>query len=505
MMKRRISQTTLDQVALALLLFACFVYFFPRWADPNQNSRLNMIIAVVDDGTFKIDKYVSNTVDYAKVGAHYYSDKPPGTAFLGIPVYAGLSALLNTPALNPMVERLATNEAFQSTLREGGSGIYTEKVRFAIAQVALTVAIPMLASVILGLLMYRLLVSMQVRPAISAAVVVGYSLLTPAFAYAGAFYSHQLCAALLFGAFMLARSEQIERTGRLLLIGLLLGYAVVSEYPVALVAGIIFVFAAYRLIKARTFGKVMWIILPAVLLGVGLMAYNNAIFGGPFNLGYGFSEQWEAQHATGFMSLTLPRWEAVWGMTFGLFRGLFVLSPLLLLSVPGYVAWWLSGRSRAAWWVCLASSLAMFAFNASSVMWWGGFSIGPRYFLPGLPFLAVGLAFALERWGKSAWMSVLAVALSIWSFIATWGLTLAGQAFPSDVIANPLADYALPNWLLGNIARNAGTILGLEGLTSLTPLFIVVLVIASLWWMLSRSAVRSPESELIVNRLEHIA
>ncbi|MCB0150355.1 MAG: hypothetical protein KDE01_22240, partial [Caldilineaceae bacterium] len=73
-------------LGIFLLLLLCYTYIFPRWADPNQNSRLNMVFAVVEDGTFQIDRYVSNTVDYAKVGEHYYSDKAPGVALLGIPV-----------------------------------------------------------------------------------------------------------------------------------------------------------------------------------------------------------------------------------------------------------------------------------------------------------------------------------------------------------------------------------------------------------------------------------
>jgi len=73
-----------------LIVFLSIIYTFPCWADPNQNSRLDMAFAVVEDGSFQIDRFVWNTVDYAKVGDHYYSDKAPGTALLGIPIYAGL-------------------------------------------------------------------------------------------------------------------------------------------------------------------------------------------------------------------------------------------------------------------------------------------------------------------------------------------------------------------------------------------------------------------------------
>ena len=92
------------QVGLFLLLSLCYTYTLPRWADPNQNSRLDMVVAVVEDGTFQIDEYVENTVDYAKVGEHYYGDEAPGVAFLGIPVYVVLKGILNRPIVDVVVK-----------------------------------------------------------------------------------------------------------------------------------------------------------------------------------------------------------------------------------------------------------------------------------------------------------------------------------------------------------------------------------------------------------------
>ncbi len=100
-MRLQTAHTRIDLLAIFFIALLSYAWFFPRWADPNQNSRLNMVVAVVDDGTFMIDKYVANTVDYAKVDGHYYSDKAPGTAFLGIPIYAGLRLVLNLPCHRP--------------------------------------------------------------------------------------------------------------------------------------------------------------------------------------------------------------------------------------------------------------------------------------------------------------------------------------------------------------------------------------------------------------------
>lgn len=486
---RALSTVRMDSFFLALILLGCYAYFFPRWADPNQNSRLDMVAAVVEDGTFVIDPYVANTVDYARVGEHYYSDKPPGTAFLGIPVYAVLKFVLDTPLVHRLVERLATSESFQATLREGGSGVYAAKVRFALAQVVLTLCISTLAAVILGILLYRVLLSMKIKRGVSLGAVLGVGLLSPAFAYSNAFYGHVLSAALLFGAFSLIRGEHPERLRNLVGVGLLLGYAVITEYPVVLIAGVLAVYLGWRLVQRRAWPRLIWAALPVLLIGGGLMAYNQAVFGGPFRLGYGYSELWETQHHTGFMSLTMPHAEALWGITFSPFRGLFFLSPLLLFSLPGFAFWWQSRRFRAEWWVSLTSVGLMLLFNASSVMWWGGFAVGPRYILPGLPFLALALGYGLSAGWERRGLRALSIALGFWSLVATWGLTLAGQAFPSDVIRNPLFEYALPNWLVGNIARNAGTILGLRGVISLLPLVGFLVVVGGIWWGQSRKAV----------------
>ncbi|MDY7080231.1 MAG: hypothetical protein SXV54_25395 [Chloroflexota bacterium] len=472
------------EILVFLILVVCYAYFLPRWADPNQNSRLDMVVAVVEDGTLQIDAYVENTVDYAKVGGHYYSDKAPGAAFLGIPVYAVLKGFLDLPIMDSVMARLASNQALQSTLREEGTGLLEHKVRFAIAQVALTFVVSALPSALLGALMYHLLRRFTARPWPCILAVLGYGLLTPAFAYAGAFYGHQLSAACLFGAFYLVfMGKEPLPTGRLLGVGLLLGYSVVAEYPSALVVGVLFLYTFYRLADKRRIG---WVMLTGALVAAGWMAYNTAVFGAPLELGYSHSELWTEQHETGFMSLTLPHWEAIWGITFSAFRGLFVLSPLLLLAMPGFVLWYRSGEHQPEFWVALTSVLAMFLFNSSSIMWWGGFAVGPRYLLPMLPFMALPIVFVFRELGERMWLRVSSIVLCAWSLIATWGLTLAGQAFPPDTLRNPLVEYAWPNWQMGNIARNLGMFLHLPGIVSLLPLLVIVVALLAALWFLSR-------------------
>jgi hypothetical protein len=61
-------------VLLFITLLVGYTYTPPRWQDWNQNSRFDLTMAIVDQGTFRIDDYVSNTGDYALVDGHAYSD-----------------------------------------------------------------------------------------------------------------------------------------------------------------------------------------------------------------------------------------------------------------------------------------------------------------------------------------------------------------------------------------------------------------------------------------------
>jgi len=60
---------------------------------------------------------------------------------------------------------------------------------------------------------------------------------------------------------------------------------------------------------------------------------------------------------------------------------------------------------------------------------------------------------------------------------AVWTETVGGQAFP-DFSPNPLFDFSLPKMLAGDIARNAGMLVGMSGYKSLLPLLAVVVLAA---------------------------
>jgi hypothetical protein len=106
--------------------------------------------------------------------------------------------------------------------------------------------------------------------------------------------------------------------------------------------------------------------------------------------------------------------------------------------------------------------------------WNGGRVDGPRYLVPMVPFLALPVAVALPVLFRTVGGRVLVVALSAWSFLATWTLFLGGLTFPTSWLRNPWLQFSLPALGHGIITPNAGAFAGLSGWASLLPLVLLV-------------------------------
>ena len=462
-----------------LTLLICYAYFFPRWADWNQNSRLDQVLAIVDQGTLSIDAYYQNTGDYAFFNGHYYSDKAPGTAFLGIPVYWVFKTLFSQALNEQVASRLAANSAFAATLNASGTGLLTEKISFFLALTFVTFFVVAVPAALLGVLFYRVLDYFSTNEGHKLVLTLAYSLATPAFAYANNFYGHQIAAVLLFGAFYLlfrmshnaasvsAPTAMKPRALVLFAVGMLLSIAVITEYPTGLIAVGLGIYALALFKQWRT---VLWMalggIVPLLLWG----AYNFAVYGTPLTVGYEYSTLWQATHRVGFLSLTFPTWGALLGITVSPYRGLFFLSAFLLWAIPGMLFFARERKYRAEFWLFVWIILSFFFFNAASAMWSGGFSVGPRYLVPMLPFLALPIIFVMNQL-RTRWAKLLFGLTVLSSFALVWTETLGGQTYPQFELG-PLWEYSLPHLAGGDIARNVGMIFGLAHWASLLPLFL---------------------------------
>ena len=454
-------------------LLACYAYFPPRWAEWNQNSRMDLTLAIVEQGRFAIDDYYQNTGDYAQYGGHIYTDKAPGLSFLAVPWYAAYRAIAQTPPAAALLDRLSRSAALAQTLREDGTGLRADKIYFAGALYFATFFTVSIASALAGVALYRFLGLFVANRRACLLATMGYALGTVALPYSSVFYGQQLAAAFILLAWeRLYRVRHAIAPPRALYVaGALLGLAVLTEFTAALPAALLALYAFTGLRRKPDIGRLILGGLPfAVLLGY----YNAVAFGSPLTSSYRYLVKFAEISSYGFQGFGPPRLDALWGITFSPFRGLFVYSPFVLLALPG---WWLMRRDavhRAEWMLSLGAFAAQLFLIACWYDWKGGFAIGPRNLLVVLPFAMLPIAVALEaawprparRWG--------AIGLIGASCLIVGLASVSGQYFPPIDVPNPLADFFLPKFQSGDVTRNLGMFAGLPSHWSLLPIIIVI-------------------------------
>jgi hypothetical protein len=158
------------------------------------------------------------------------------------------------------------------------------------------------------------------------------------------------------------------------------------------------------------------------LLGVvPLLAYNWMAFGSPLHLSYANV----AANHVGVLGLVPFSLHAALDLSFGA-RGLFVLTPVLAAAIGGIFVLHRRGhRGEAATAGIVAA--AYLAYNASYWAPFGGWTPGPRFLIPAIPFLALPLAAALRR------VPVLTLAFGAISAVTMFVATVTIPELPSNL------------------------------------------------------------------------
>ena len=484
-----------------LILTICYGYFMPKWADWGANSRADLVYAVGDRGVLYIDDYHENTGDKACFAGrdytgdqpcedgHYYSDKSLGPSLVALPFYIVFRGIAALPPVERFIQSGSGLGNFSDTLNPEGEGIRPEAVYEGLALTFITFFAMSIPSAILGTVVFLFAARFTKRDLYAFVLALAYGLATIAFPYSNVLYQHQMATFGMFVGFFLLWRVVYEQADLnwLWLVGVLFSLAVITEYPVAPALAVIFLWA---FIKMPNRWQLYRVVLGAIPLGLVFMGYNYLTFETVMPVGYNYSINWQTEHQTGFLSLTIPTLDRLYGLTFSPFRGIFLLSPFLLLFFPGLVMLWQQHEDQRGMVIVLALVVAaFFLYNAASVMWWGGFTVGPRYLIPMLPFMVLPIALAFNWLLKRAWGSLLTGVLIALSIFSVWSLTIAGQGWPQVEISPqtftamnssfPLFDHALPLLAQGDVARNyGGVLLGLSGLAGLIPLVLAVLCIS---------------------------
>lgn len=385
----------------------------------NERPRLLQAIAIVDHGTLAIDPVVERSIapgpDVSRAPglgpAALVPNKPPGATIPAVLAY-GLVRLGGSPELSGLTLWSRLLGAWLPTL------------------------------VLAGFLARRLGDDAHARAAVGIVV-----LATPLAAYAHVLFGHSLAAlCVCVGTTWILDGLEDRDRGRALRGGIVAALAVTVEYGAAVAAiplGVALVLAWSRGARAPVISAAIGAVLPMLALG----AYHAHVFGSPWSTGYhtvtdaGFAEI----HDRGLLGLTWPVLGDVVEDLISPHGGLFYWAPVALF-VP--LAWRLELPPRERRFVRV--NLGVFAAMVLMTLCLaqaGGWRVGPRYLVAGLPMLAPALAGLLRANDRrEGWLAALGGVV-----IASTVLNaLAANLFPHLVPGgNPLRDQLVPLLQLG--------------------------------------------------------
>lgn len=399
-------------------------------SNDGSHVALSRALALRGETSIDPDWRLTMGIDLARRDGRYYSDRPPGTAFLAMPA-VWLGHLLDpvfasTSRRSGELVRRPASRGFALTYHDTYPGA---PPLGGLQGTALLLALHTVTVGLLGLFavdrwLHRRGVAMLERR--FAVVTLGVaSLWGP---YATALFSHGSAIALMAG-FALGVEALRSRpepgvSQAATLTGLAGASAIACDYALLLAVPL----AVLLLVPRRHWVGVALGALPAA---AAVALYHHQAFGGVLRIGYQEHVTFDFAHALGttFDGSPLDGLWVLWGL--GADAGVLARSPILwaglaaLILRPGVgagagvgqTAPSASNSSPLGWLLAFAPWLLALSLHRTP---WGGGTQDYRYLTPMLPLLGLGLALAWQRWGGRPGGAAALLGLALYSLYAAW-------------------------------------------------------------------------------------
>jgi hypothetical protein len=402
-----------------------------------DSSRLAVSDSILLRGAVDIDPYWRLTIDRAFKSGHWYSDKAPGIALLAVP------AVEVVRLVDP---KLVTSSSGRQQIWLSRWPLWAVRIWGG-----------GLAFLALVFLAGRVAEGLVARAGAPVAATLGVG--TMVGSLGPTLFGHVPDALALLAAYVVATRARRPRDW--VWVGLLAGAGVLFEYPAGL-AALVLLFYAWRRGGSRA---AIATVIGGIPLAIVIGAYDWIAFGAPWRLSYRYTDNmFTAQQQQNLFGVGLPSGHGIWTLLLD-GHGLILVSPVLLAAIAGLVRF--GRRQPLEAWTAGAIALVFATYTAGYFLPNGGLSPGPRFATVALPFLLLGMPFALARW---RWVTLGLAAVSV-------GVGLFDEITWSLLNRLQFVKWPATIWSLMGASRRDGCIIllasgGLAGVVALSGVLV---------------------------------
>lgn len=420
-----------DGLLVFLFVFVVFeISVNTVWATDHATSLTQLDYALLSSHSVALGHASSVppwTVDNFHYGGQNYSALAPGSAFLALPFMAVAFALA------------------------GGYTAYGPALFWSGTFVATTGAVS-------AYFLYRI-AGLYFRRSTSVFLGLAFALSTILWPFATYFFQSDVSAMLVLAAAYFALKAGRNSGAAVvpaLFCGLATGLAFMVDYVDAVIVPI---FLAFLIVKKRreklSVAEAGITFAAGVLPGLAVIgAYNLAIFGNPFMTTEG---AYVGQSV--FAKFSTPIHYGLALNLVSLSRGLFAFAPITVIGVLGYLDALKAKEIRTEMLLLLAIFLGILLPYSAWYDPAGGLSFGPRFIVPGIPFLMLPAGFIVEQ-AKRTGRAMVYAAYASGAVVNGMAAFVTAVPPSTDFDVSPFTSYIVPNFQAGNFGSLWAAYLG---------------------------------------------
>jgi hypothetical protein len=430
------------------LIYSFFIY----WGGYNENSRLALTRAIVDEGKLEIDSYANLTADRAFYNGHYYSDKIPGTSILAIPPYSISKFLVSSKSFedNFYIKYVGKNRI--PILEPIGLG----DMRYLM--IIITIFTSSFFGALFSLIFYKLIAKFIINKNSRLFFTTLFCLGTMIFPHSVIFWESVPAIFLSFLAFYILYRKN-KKGWLTFLAGVLSGFSIVVS---SLAIPLLIIFLIYCILNRKNY--ILFCI--GILIGIlPIISYNVTIFGRLTYISfYKDPSIWviRQRDVSSILKQILINAKSIpfilIRVLFYPFNGLFFYYPIFLLSFSGILKMYKKFKLDVILIISIFL-LTLLLTTLTKIQFFGAF-FGPRLMSLALPFLALPIACLFNK-RKKFWKFVILI-LFFYSILINFASLQPKIDFLADeslveikseyrekltsfeILSNPIFDYYLP-------------------------------------------------------------